>query len=135
MDDFGAGYSSLSYLRKFRFDGIKVDRSLIKELPDNPECSAIVRAVAGIAVSLGIGTTAEGVETVEQLRRVRQEGYNDAQGFLFGPPRTASEVEAFIARCSVGNAVEAAVNNGRLTALPIFGSRSPTEISTVKLRA
>jgi diguanylate cyclase (GGDEF)-like protein len=135
MDDFGAGYSSLSYLRKFRFDGIKVDRSLIKELPDNPECSAIVRAVAGIAVSLGIGTTAEGVETVEQLRRVRQEGYDDAQGFLFGPPRTLSEVEAFVTRRPVENAVEAAVNIGKVSALPIFGSRSPKDIRTVNLRA
>jgi diguanylate cyclase (GGDEF)-like protein len=121
MDDFGAGYSSLSYLRKFRFDGIKVDRSLIKELPDNPECNAIVHAVAGIAVSLGIGITAEGVETAEQLRRVRQEGYNDAQGFLFGPPRTAGEIEAFIARGAVENPV-AAVISGNMSAMPAFGS-------------
>jgi diguanylate cyclase (GGDEF)-like protein len=135
MDDFGAGYSSLSYLRKFRFDGIKVDRSLIKELPNSPECVAIVRAVAGIAVSLGIGTTAEGVETVEQLRQVRQEGYNDAQGFLFGPPRTASEIEAFIARCPVENAIDAAVNNGKVSTLPVFGSSSPMKMCTVKLRA
>jgi EAL domain-containing protein (putative c-di-GMP-specific phosphodiesterase class I) len=122
MDDFGAGYSSLSYLRKFRFDGIKVDRSLIREIPDNPECNAIVRAVAGIAVSLGIGTTAEGVETAEQLRRVRQEGYDYAQGFLFGPPRTASEIDAFIARGPMKN-LDAADINGNLSALPIFGSR------------
>jgi diguanylate cyclase (GGDEF)-like protein len=121
MDDFGAGFSSLSYLRKFRFDGIKVDRSLIKELPNNPECSAIVRAVAGIAISLGIGTTAEGVETAEQLRRVRQEGYNDAQGFLFGQPRTAGEIEALIARGAVENP-GAAGNNGNVSALPAFGS-------------
>ena len=129
------GYSSLSYLRKFRFDGIKVDRSLIRELPDNPECSAIVRAVAGIAVSLGIGTTAEGVETVEQLRRVSQEGYNDAQGFLFGPPMTVSEIEAFIGRRPVESAADAAVNGGKVSTLPIFGLRSPTGICTVKLRA
>jgi predicted signal transduction protein with EAL and GGDEF domain len=131
MDDFGAGYSSLSYLRKFRFDGIKVDRSLIKELPDNPECNAIVRAVAGIAVSLGIGTTAEGVETAEQLRCVRQEGYNDAQGFLFGPARKASEIEAFIARGSMEN-LEAAVENGNVSALPVFASRP---MCTVAVRA
>ena len=121
MDDFGAGYSSLSYLRKFRFDGIKVDRSLINELPDNPECSAIVRAVAGIAISLGIGTTAEGVETAEQLRHVRQEGYDDAQGFLFGKPRTVGEIEAFIARGPV-ETPGAAVDNENVSALPVFGS-------------
>jgi diguanylate cyclase (GGDEF)-like protein len=135
MDDFGAGYSSLSYLRKFRFDGIKVDRSLIVELPHNLECIAIVRAVAGIAVSLGICTTAEGVETVEQLRHVRQEGYNDAQGFLFGPPRTASEIEAFIARCPVEKAVDTAVNDGKVSTLPVFASRPAAEMPTVKLRA
>ena len=135
MDDFGAGYSSLSYLRKFRFDGIKVDRSLIKELPDNPECSAIVRAVAGIAVSLGIGTTAEGVETVEQLRRVRQEGYNDAQGFLFGSPMTISEIEVFIGRRQVENTVDGAGNNGKMSTLPIFASGSAMEICAVDLRA
>jgi diguanylate cyclase (GGDEF)-like protein len=135
MDDFGAGYSSLGYLRKFRFDGIKVDRSLIKELPDNPECNAIVRAVAGIAGSLGIGTIAEGVETVEQLRHVRHEGYNGAQGFLFGPTRKASEIEAFIARCPAENPVDAAVNNGKIGALPGFGPMSLTKMCTGAARA
>jgi EAL domain-containing protein (putative c-di-GMP-specific phosphodiesterase class I) len=135
MDDFGAGYSSLSYLRKFRFDGIKVDRSLVQELPHNLECIAIVRALAGIAVSLGIGTTAEGVETVEQLQHVRQEGYNDAQGFLFGPPRTASEIEAIVARRHVETAMDASVLDEKEGTLPVFVSRSPTETRTVKLRA
>jgi diguanylate cyclase (GGDEF)-like protein len=97
MDDFGAGYSSLSYLRKFHFDGLKVDRSLVSEALDNPECRAILQAVAGIAAALGISTTAEGVETVEQLQHVRSEGYTDAQGFLFGASRTAYEIEGFIA--------------------------------------
>jgi EAL domain-containing protein (putative c-di-GMP-specific phosphodiesterase class I) len=131
MDDFGAGYSSLGYLRKFRFDRIKVDRSLIKELFDHPECGAIVRAVAGIAISLGIGTTAEGVETAEQLRRVRQEGYNDAQGFLFGQPRTASEIEAFIARGPLGNP-GAVGSYGNVSALPVFG---PAPVRTAAARA
>jgi diguanylate cyclase (GGDEF)-like protein len=135
MDDFGAGYSSLSYLRKFRFDGIKVDRSLIKELPNNPECGAIVRAVAGIATSLGIATTAEGVETAQQLRQLRQEGYDDAQGFLFGPTRTAREIEDFIARSPAGDTVGSAAEAGKVSTLPVLGSRSARQSRAVQLRA
>jgi EAL domain-containing protein (putative c-di-GMP-specific phosphodiesterase class I) len=136
MDDFGAGYSSLSYLRKFRFDGIKVDRSLIKELPHNPECSAIVRAVAGIAASLGIGATAEGVETAGQLRQVRQEGFDDAQGFLFGPARTAREIEDFIARSPAGDVVGSAAEAGKVVStLPVLGSRSAWPTRAVQRRA
>ena len=63
MDDFGTGYSSLSYLRIFPFDKIKIDRSFISELSENGDCMAIVRAVTTLGASLGISTTAEGVET------------------------------------------------------------------------
>jgi len=126
MDDFGAGYSSLGYLRTFRFDGIKVDRSLVQDLPKNPECMAIVHAVSGIALSLGINATAEGVKTVEQLRHVRNEGYADAQGFLFGPARTASEIDAFSARCPIEQGVDS-VNDGKVSRLPVVRSRSPND--------
>jgi EAL domain-containing protein (putative c-di-GMP-specific phosphodiesterase class I) len=71
MDDFGTGYSSLSYLRKLPFDKIKIDRSVIKELDEKADSIAIVRAVTGLAATLGIPTTAEGAETVEQLRQLR----------------------------------------------------------------
>ena len=71
MDDFGTGYSSLSYLRSFPFDKIKIDRCFIKGLGDSSESDAIVHAVAGLADSLGMTTTAEGVETREQLDLVR----------------------------------------------------------------
>jgi hypothetical protein len=67
----GTGYSSLRYLRSFPFDKIKIDRCFIKELGDNSESDVIVRTVAGLADSLGMTTTAEGVETQEQLDRVR----------------------------------------------------------------
>ena len=63
-----------SYLRSFPFDKIKIDRSFVRDLPDSADCLAIVRAVAGLGSSLGIATTAEGVETAEQLRRIRAEG-------------------------------------------------------------
>src|SRR5690349_3339787 len=84
MDDFGTGYSSLSYLRKFPFDKIKIDQSFVRDLASRPESLAIVRAVAGLGSTLGIATTAEGVETMEQLRAVRAEGCTQAQGFLLG---------------------------------------------------
>ncbi len=93
MDDFGTGYSSLSYLRCFPFDKIKIDRSFVRELSERPDCVAIIRAVAGLGSSLGIATTAEGIETIEQLECVRAEGCTEVQGYLFSPPRPASELD------------------------------------------
>jgi diguanylate cyclase (GGDEF)-like protein/PAS domain S-box-containing protein len=92
MDDFGTGYSSLSYLRSFPFDKIKIDQSFVRELAERPDCMAIIRAVVGLGTSLGIATTAEGVETPEQLERLRAEGCTELKGFLFSPPRRASDV-------------------------------------------
>ncbi len=97
MDDFGTGYSSLSYLRCFPFDKIKIDRSFVSELAERPDCVAIIRAVAGLGTSLGIATTAEGIETREQLDRVRAEGCTEVQGYLFSPPLPASELGQLIA--------------------------------------
>ncbi|TDX66576.1 diguanylate cyclase/phosphodiesterase [Methylosinus sp. sav-2] len=96
MDDFGTGYSSLSYLRSFPFDKIKIDRSFVKELPENQECGAIVRAVAGIGQCLGVATVAEGVETHEQLARLRAEGCTQMQGFLFSRPAPAAELRRML---------------------------------------
>ncbi|MDB5656567.1 MAG: diguanylate cyclase/phosphodiesterase [Tardiphaga sp.] len=98
MDDFGTGYSSLSYLRSFPFDKIKIDRSFIKDLVGRPDCVAIVRAISGLGRSLNITTTAEGVETVDQLDWLRAEGCNEVQGFLFSAARPASEVEELLRR-------------------------------------
>ncbi len=92
MDDFGTGYSSLSYLRSFPFDKIKIDQSFIQDLAATGSALAIVRAVTGLGASLGMETTAEGVETIDQLMRVRQEGCTEIQGFLISKPRPASEV-------------------------------------------
>ena len=93
MDDFGTGYSSLSYLRSFPFDKIKIDRSFVSELATRDDSMAIVRAVTGLGKSLGISTTAEGVETSEQLALLRLEGCTEVQGYLFSPPRPAEDVE------------------------------------------
>jgi predicted signal transduction protein with EAL and GGDEF domain len=92
MDDFGTGYSSLSYLRSFPFDKLKIDRSFIRDLGETEESVAIVRAIVGMGRSLGIATTAEGVETVEQMRKLIGDGCTEMQGFLFSPPCPASEV-------------------------------------------
>ena len=92
MDDFGTGYSSLSYLRSFPFDKIKIDRSFIGDMGEKSDCSAIVRAIASLGAALGMTTTAEGVETVEQLRQIRALGCTEVQGDLFGRPRPANEL-------------------------------------------
>jgi diguanylate cyclase (GGDEF)-like protein len=92
MDDFGTGYSSLSYLRSFPFDKIKIDRSFIRDLSETDESVAIVRAVAGLGRNLGMATTAEGVETDEQLDQLRDEGCTEVQGYLFSEPLPATDV-------------------------------------------
>jgi diguanylate cyclase (GGDEF)-like protein len=90
MDDFGTGYSSLAYLQKFPFDKIKIDRSFVHEL-DRRESIAIVRAVTGLGSSLGMKTTAEGVETQQQLRQLKEEGCTEVQGYLFSRPVPAAQ--------------------------------------------
>jgi EAL domain-containing protein (putative c-di-GMP-specific phosphodiesterase class I) len=85
LDDFGTGYSSLSFLQKFPFDKIKIDRSFINELTEaKQESRLIARAVVRFAVSLGRTTTAEGVETKEQLDMLRAEGCVEFQGYYLG---------------------------------------------------
>jgi diguanylate cyclase (GGDEF)-like protein len=93
LDDFGTGYSSMSYLLSFPFDKIKIDRKFVAELPRRNDCAAIVSAVSGLARSLDIATTAEGVETAEQLTLLRAAGCTLAQGYLFGRPCANAELE------------------------------------------
>ncbi len=96
MDDFGTGYSSLSYLRSFPFDKIKIDRSFVSDLSSNRDGEAIIRAIAGLGKSLGMTTVAEGVETPDQLERIRAEGCTDVQGYLISRPISAAEVLKFL---------------------------------------
>jgi predicted signal transduction protein with EAL and GGDEF domain len=98
MDDFGTGYSSLNYLRTFPFDKIKIDQSFIRDVVQQKDCLAIVRGIANLGTSFGITTTAEGVETEEQLDCLRREGCTEVQGYLFSKPRPASEVPELLAR-------------------------------------
>jgi diguanylate cyclase (GGDEF)-like protein len=83
LDDFGTGYSSLNYLRSFPFDKIKIDRCFINEIDTREDCQAIVRSVVNLATSLGMTTTAEGVEREDQLEQLRLEGCMHVQGYLF----------------------------------------------------
>jgi diguanylate cyclase (GGDEF)-like protein len=86
MDDFGSGYSSLSYLQAFPFDKIKIDRDFVMNLGRNPQSAAIVRAVIGLGHGLGMSIVAEGVETQEQLGFLAEEGCDAVQGYLIGKP-------------------------------------------------
>jgi EAL domain-containing protein (putative c-di-GMP-specific phosphodiesterase class I) len=96
MDDFGTGYSSLGYLRSFPFNKIKIDQSFIRDLPGKEDSVAIIRAVVGLSSSLGITTTAEGVETKEQLASLTSEGCDEVQGFLFSPAKPAADIEKML---------------------------------------
>jgi len=94
MDDFGTGYSSLSYLRSFPFDKIKIDRSFIQDLANGAEPRAIVHAVAGLAKCLNMISTAEGVETQQQLDTLQAVGCTEMQGYLFSKAKPADEIVA-----------------------------------------
>jgi diguanylate cyclase (GGDEF)-like protein len=94
MDDFGTGYSSLSYLRSFPFDKIKIDRSFVADITQKPDGDAVIRAIAGLGRSLGMTTVAEGVETEDQMRRIRAEGCTDVQGYLVSRPIPAEALLA-----------------------------------------
>jgi predicted signal transduction protein with EAL and GGDEF domain len=97
MDDFGVGYSSLNYLRLFPFDKIKIDRSFVNDLSNGNELSlAIVQAVTRFAGVLKVPTTAEGIETKEQLELVRVAGCTEFQGFLFSKPKPATEIKQLL---------------------------------------
>jgi EAL domain-containing protein (putative c-di-GMP-specific phosphodiesterase class I) len=96
MDDFGTGYSSLSYLRSFPFDKIKIDRTFTRELGKQSDCVVIIRAVLGLGASLGMITTAEGVETEEQLAILKAEGCMQVQGYLFSRPIPAAGLPALL---------------------------------------
>jgi diguanylate cyclase (GGDEF)-like protein len=98
MDDFGTGYSSIGYLRSFPFDKIKIDQSFVRDLLVDEGSLAIVRAIAGLGVSFGMTTTAEGVETEEQMRCLNLEGCVEVQGYLYSKPVPATEIGGLLAK-------------------------------------
>jgi diguanylate cyclase (GGDEF)-like protein len=106
MDDFGTGYSSLSYLRSFPFDKLKIDRSFVRDLNEAGESAAIVRAIASMGRSLGIATTAEGVENEQQMAQLVRDGCTELQGFFFGRPCPAADVARLLADAAAETAAK-----------------------------
>ena len=98
MDDFGSGYSSLSYLQSFPFDKIKIDRSFIGNLGRNAQSAAIIRAVIGLGHGLHLPIIAEGVETEEQLAFLARESCDGIQGYLLGHPRPIADYAELVGR-------------------------------------
>jgi EAL domain-containing protein (putative c-di-GMP-specific phosphodiesterase class I) len=95
LDDFGTGYSSLGYLSRTRFSSIKIDRSFVQGASKGvKECIAIIRAVVALAQSLGMATTAEGVETESELALIQELGCSKVQGYYFGRPLPVEEARA-----------------------------------------
>jgi diguanylate cyclase (GGDEF)-like protein len=98
LDDFGTGYSSLAYLKRFPLDFLKIDRCFVAGLGQNPEDDAIVDAVIGLGRSLGLTAVAEGVESQDQLDRLRALGCHRVQGYLLGRPQPADALNSVLAR-------------------------------------
>jgi EAL domain-containing protein (putative c-di-GMP-specific phosphodiesterase class I) len=106
MDDFGTAYSSLSYLRSFPFDKIKIDRSFIQNLSSAGDTSAIVRTITRLAKDLGMSTTAEGVETQEDLDFLRENGCTEIQGYLISAAAPARAIPELLMKFGGHNSGE-----------------------------
>jgi len=102
LDDFGTGWSSLSYLRRFPLDRLKIDRAFMRGIATEPAAKALVSGIISLAHSLGLASIAEGVETMEQLRFLEEKGCSEFQGFLYSPAVSASECGALMRAAKLG---------------------------------
>jgi len=100
LDDFGTGYASLTHLKQFAVDHIKIDQSFVRDIEEDPDDEAIVTAVIGLGRSLNLKVTAEGVETTGQAQQLREMGCGAAQGYLYAKPMGGSEVPELLSRWS-----------------------------------
>lgn len=98
LDDFGTGYSSISHLKRIPIDRIKIDKAFVKHIHEKEDDEAIIKAIIGLAMGLNMHVCAEGVETPEQLEKLRLHGCVEAQGYYFSEPKPAAEIEKFLLR-------------------------------------
>jgi EAL domain-containing protein (putative c-di-GMP-specific phosphodiesterase class I) len=98
MDDFGTGHSSLSYLKRLPLDQLKIDQSFVRDIATDPSDAVIVQTVINMGRTLGLDVIAEGVESEKQLELLREYGCNAYQGYLFGRPAAAADLERFLAQ-------------------------------------
>ena len=103
LDDFGTGYATLTQLLSFHLDKIKIDRSFVSRLDQSEDSLVIVRAILGLAKGFGLTTTAEGIEDVEQLARLKEIGCAEGQGYLFGKAVPAAEIAALLKHAPVAS--------------------------------
>ena len=114
IDDFGTGYSSLAYLKRFPVNGIKIDRTFVAGLGRDSFDSAIIESVVGLAHAVGLHVTAEGVETLDQIRRLRALGCDFAQGYAFAHPRPAAELDPLLAEAPAATLSAFALRGGHV---------------------
>ena len=98
LDDFGTAFASLSYLRSFPFDTIKIDRSFIRDLPQKTDCAAIMESITSLARKLHMSSVVEGVETADQLECAMDAGCDEVQGYYFNRPVPLTEIVEVLAR-------------------------------------